>query len=51
MNKTIQLTNQEMWRILDAITSYKKDYSLTGVVTKTLDNAAKKLKVALDNNS
>ena len=48
-NKTVELTNQEMWRLLDAISSYKKDYALAGSVTKTLDNVAKKLKKAVDN--
>lgn len=48
-NKTVELTNQEMWRILDAIISYRKDYALTGSVNKTMDSVIKKIKVALDN--
>ena len=48
MNKTVELTNQEMWRILDAITSYKKDYALTGSVVKTLDTASKKIENLLN---
>lgn len=46
----VDLSNNEIWKILDAIKAYQKDYSVTGAVTKTLDNVEKKLKSAMDNN-
>lgn len=44
----IDLSKNEMWKILDALVSYKKDYALTATVVKTIDNLIKKLKSAVD---
>ncbi len=40
----IEISKQEAWKILDAISAYKKDYTVTGAVHKTFDNITKKLK-------
>lgn len=40
----VELNSSEMWKILDAIVAYKKDYAVSGAVEKTLDNIVKKLK-------
>lgn len=40
----IEISKQEAWKMLDAIAAYKKDYTVTGAVSKTFDNVAKKLK-------
>lgn len=32
----IEFSNNEIWKILDAVVAYKKDYALSGVVEKTL---------------
>jgi hypothetical protein len=40
----IDLTVNEMWKILDAIVSYRNDYAVTGAVEKTLLNIEKKIK-------
>jgi len=40
----IELSKQEAWKLLDAISAYKKDYTVTGAVSKTFDNITKKLK-------
>lgn len=40
----IDISKQEAWKLLDAIESYKKDYSLTAPVTKMFVNLTKKLK-------
>jgi exonuclease VII small subunit len=40
----IDINKQEAWRLLDAIESYQKDYSVTAASTKSLDNVKKKLK-------
>jgi hypothetical protein len=40
----IDITKQEAWKLMDAISAYKKDYTVTGAVSKTFDNIAKKLK-------
>jgi len=40
----IEFSKQEAWKILDAISAYKKDYTVTGAVSKTFDNITKKLK-------
>jgi hypothetical protein len=40
----IEISKQEAWKLLDAISSYKKDYTVTGAVSKTFDNITKKLK-------
>lgn len=44
----INLTKNEMWKILDAIEAYKKDYAVSGVVQKTLDSVSKKLKDSIN---
>lgn len=43
----IDLTANEMWKILDAITAYKKDYAVSGAVQKTISAIEKKLKTEL----
>jgi len=43
----VDLTDTEIWRILDAIVAYKKDYYVAAAVTKTITNLEKKLKKAL----
>ena len=43
----MDLTDTEIWRILDAIGAYKKDYYVAAAVTKTITNLEKKLKKAL----
>lgn len=40
----IHITKNEAWKILDALTAYKKDYALSGVVQKTIDSIVTKLK-------
>lgn len=43
----IDLTKAEAWRIIDAIVAYKKDYSVSTAVSKTINNLEKRLKKAL----
>lgn len=43
----VELTANEMWKILDAITAYKKDYAVTGAVQKTISGIEKKLRSEL----
>lgn len=40
----VEISKQEAWKILDAITAYTKDYTVTGAVEKTFSNITKKLK-------
>lgn len=40
----IDITKQEAWKLMDAISAYMKDYTVTGAVSKTFDNITKKLK-------
>lgn len=40
----IDITKQEAWKLIDAIVAYKKDYTVTGAVSKTFDSITKKLK-------
>lgn len=40
----VELSTNEMWKILDAIVAYRKDYAVSGAVEKTLSNVEKKLK-------
>jgi len=40
----LEISNNEAWKILDAIVAYKKDYAVSGVVEKTLSSIEKKLK-------
>jgi hypothetical protein len=44
----IDITKNEAWKILDALTAYKKDYALSGVVQKTIDSIVIKLKVLIN---
>lgn len=46
----IDINKNEAWKILDALASYKKDYSLSVPVIKIIDSAIKKLKVFIDEN-
>jgi len=46
----VDLTDAEIWRILDAIVAYKKDYYVADAVTKTITNLEKKLKKAIKEN-
>ena len=43
----VEFTANEMWKILDAITAYKKDYAVSGAVQKTISSVEKKLKTEL----
>jgi sulfur relay (sulfurtransferase) DsrC/TusE family protein len=43
----IDLSANEMWKILDAITAYKKDYAVSVPVQKIIKDIEKKLKVEL----
>lgn len=43
----VELSNNEMWKILDAVKAYSKDYALTGPVEKTLKNIESKLNKVL----
>ena len=40
---TTEITQQEAWRILDAIIAYKDDYELSVSVIKTIKNIEKKM--------
>lgn len=44
----INLTKNEMWKIIDAITAYQKDYAVSGAVEKTLNGIKSKLKGILN---
>jgi sulfur relay (sulfurtransferase) DsrC/TusE family protein len=43
----IELSANEMWKILDAITAYKKDYAVSLPVQKIITGIEKKLKTEL----
>jgi sulfur relay (sulfurtransferase) DsrC/TusE family protein len=43
----IDLSANEMWKILDAITAYKKDYAVSVPVQKIIKDIEKKLKMEL----
>lgn len=45
---TLQLTKNEIWKIIDAVTAYQKDYAVSGVVQKTLKTIKDKLKNELN---
>ena len=45
----IDISKQEAWKLLDAITAYTKDYTVSGSVSKTFDNIIKKLKIVTNN--
>lgn len=40
----IDISKQEAWKLIDAISAYKKDYTVSGPVQKTFDSISKKLK-------
>lgn len=44
----VDLTANEIWKILDAIKTYKKDYAVSVAVEKTFSNLEKKLKNAIE---
>lgn len=46
----VEINKQEAWKILDALTAYKKDYAVNASVAKTLDGVEKKLKTVVDEN-
>jgi len=39
----IEVSKQEAWKLLDAIKTYIKDYTVTAPVSKTFNNIIKKL--------
>jgi sulfur relay (sulfurtransferase) DsrC/TusE family protein len=39
----VELSNNEIWKILDAIKAYQKDYAVSGAVSKTFSTIEKKL--------
>ena len=41
---SVEITQAEAWKILDAIVAYKKDYELSTQVKKTFTNIEKKMK-------
>jgi len=43
----IELSANEMWKILDAITAYKKDYAVSVPVQKIIKDIEKKLRTEL----
>lgn len=45
---SVEITQAEAWKILDAIVAYKKDYELSTQVKKTFTNIEKKLKKIVD---
>jgi hypothetical protein len=45
----IELNKQEIWKVLDALAAYKKDYAVSAAVTKTISNIEKRLKEAINN--
>lgn len=46
----VELNTQEIWRVLDALAAYKKDYAVSAAVTKTISNVEKRLKDVLKND-
>ena len=46
----IDISKNEAWKILDALVSYRKDYSLTGAVEKTIDGIIRKLRAITNEN-
>lgn len=47
---TLTLTKNEMWKILDAINAYQKDYAVSVAVQKTFNNIKDKLQEELDSD-
>ena len=41
---SVEISQAEAWKILDAIVAYKKDYELSTQVKKTFTNIEKKMK-------
>ena len=41
---SVEITQQEAWRILDAIIAYKDDYELSAPVIRTIQSIEKKMK-------
>lgn len=39
----IDISKQEAWKIMDAIKTYSKDYTVSGAVSKTFSNIISKL--------
>lgn len=50
-NLQINFTNNEIWKILDAIKAYKKDYAVSVAVQKTFATIESKLKTCLESNA
>ena len=46
-NCNVELSANEMWKILDAITAYKKDYAVSVPVQKIIKDIEKKLRTEL----
>jgi hypothetical protein len=46
----IDISKQEAWKILDAIKTYTKDYTVSAAVNKTFSNITKKLKDVVNDN-
>jgi hypothetical protein len=46
----IDLTVNEMWKILDAIVAYRSNYAVSGAVEKTILNVEKKIKDIISQN-
>ena len=44
INMQIEINKQEAWKLMDAVSSYLKDYTLTEQANKTFDAITKKLK-------
>jgi selenophosphate synthase len=40
----VEINKQEAWKLMDAVSSYLKDYTLTDQTNKTFDAITKKLK-------
>ena len=47
----IDLTVNEMWKILDAIVAYRNDYAVSGAVEKTILTVEKKIKDTISDRS
>ena len=47
----IDITKQEAWKILDAIKSYSKDYTVSDSVNKVFNSVTKKLQGVVNDNS
>ena len=46
----IDLTTNEMWKILDAIVAYRSNYAVSGAVEKTILHVEKKIKDIISQN-